>query len=283
MISLDNVTFSYQKDDPTDVILSNISFEIKKGEFVGIIGHTGSGKSTLMQIVSGLLSPVSGRVVVLGKNLTASKVPAAQIRGKVGLVFQYPEHQLFAETVFDDIAFAPKNNGLSEAEVKDRVKEAMEMTGIDPSLSNCSPFDLSGGQKRRVAIAGVLAMHPEILILDEPAAGLDPAGRKEVFESILSFREKYGTTVLFVSHSMEEVAAFAERVMVLHQGKLFMDGTPQEIYHHSLQLEEIGLAVPEINRVIRLLKEKGLPVSEDILTLNDAICALSLLLGGDRP
>ncbi len=282
MISLNNVTFSYQKGSKEEVTLSNISAQINRGEIVGIIGQTGSGKSTLVQIISGLISPDSGIVSVLGKELTASKAPAAQIRGKVGLVFQYPEHQLFAESVFDDIAFGAQNQGLSPDEIRFRVNEAMELTGISPDLSELSPFDLSGGQKRRVAIAGVLAMHPEILILDEPAAGLDPLGRKEIFESILAFREKYGTTVLFVSHSMEEVASFAQRVLVLHAGKIFMDGTPKEVYKNAEQLESIGLSVPQINRVIRLLKEKGLPLSEDILTLSDAVSALSLLLGGEK-
>ena len=275
MIQLNHVTFSYMGSDPAArTALSDVTFSVAPGEIIGVIGHTGSGKSTLMQLICGLLSPTKGEVVVCGENLTESKAPASLIRGKVGLVFQYPEHQLFEETVYRDIAFAGKNLGLTDPEIDARVKEAMKLTGLSEELSTRSPFELSGGQKRRVAIAGVLAMHPEILILDEPAAGLDPAGQKEIFDSIRKFQKKYGTTVLFVSHSMEDVIRIADRVIALNHGTLVIDGKAREVFTHAEKLRACGLDLPEICRLVSALIDGGVPIERNILTLDEAISEL---------
>ena len=280
MINLSHVTFSYDPQSE-DVTLSDVSLSIAKGETVGVIGHTGSGKSTLMQIICGLMKVTTGKLVVCGKNLTASKTPAAEIRGKIGLVFQYPEHQLFEETIWDDIAFGAKNIGLSEPEVGERVQEAMGLVGLSLDLKDASPFEISGGQKRRTAIAGVLAMHPDILILDEPTAGLDPVGRHEIFQSIVEFQEKYQTTVLFVSHSMEDVASVAKRVLVMDHGRLVMDGKTADVYADVKKLRSYGLDVPKINRIMTGLKSEGIPIQTNVLTVPEAISELSRVFGRD--
>ena len=281
MIRFEHLSFSYDEcDGAKRAALCDLSFSVSEGEIIGIVGHTGSGKSTLAQLICGLLSPTEGKLFVCGKNLSECKSPAAAIRGEVGLVFQYPEHQLFEETVFRDIAFAGKNLGLSDFEIEERVKEAMQLTGISEDLRDRSPFELSGGQKRRVAIAGVLVMRPKILILDEPAAGLDPMGRKEIIHSILSFQKKYGTTLIFVSHSMEEVVRIAERALVFCEGRLSIDGSVQEVFSDPEKLRAIGLDVPIINQIVCEANELGVPVDRHILTMPEAVAELTAVLGG---
>ena len=261
------------------VALKDVSFAVEAGEFIGVIGHTGSGKSTLMQHMNGLLKPTAGSILLGGKDIWSDKATTRQSRFRVGLVFQYPEYQLFEETVYKDIAFGPKNMGLSKEEVDRRVREAAGFVGITDAQLAVSPFDLSGGQKRRVAIAGVIAMEPEVLILDEPTAGLDPEGREEILANIESYRKAKNATIMMVSHSMSDVARLANRLLVMRKGSLVMDGTPKEVFSHARDLLDMGLDIPPITRVFMKLQEMGLPV-EQVYTQEQAVAALTRLKGG---
>ncbi len=274
-IIIKNLTHKYNEGMPFEkTALKDINIEIKTGEFVGIIGHTGSGKSTLIQMFNGLIKPTMGQVLVNGEDINGDKVNKKEVRQKVGLVFQYPEYQLFEMTVKQDVAFGPKNLGLSEEEVNERVRYALNAVGLDESYDEKSPFELSGGQKRRVAIAGVLAMKPETLILDEPTAGLDPKGRNELFGQLQKMHEELGLTIVLISHSMEDVARYAEKLIVLYKGKVAYQGTPREVFAHGMKLEEIGLAMPQIRYVMAALKEKGMPIDTDVLTVEEAASQL---------
>ncbi len=253
--------------------LEDVSFSIDRGEFIGVIGHTGSGKSTLMQHLNGLLKPTSGSVLLNGKDIWSDKLFTRECRFRVGLVFQYPEYQLFEETVYKDIAFGPKNMGLSADEIDRRVREAAGFVGITQQQLEVSPFDLSGGQKRRVAIAGVIAMEPEILILDEPTAGLDPAGREEILANIEAYRQAKNATIMMVSHSMNDVARMADRLLVLCGAQLVMDGTPTEVFRNAQQLLDMGLDIPELTRLFLQLKMLGLPV-KPVYTMEQAVAQL---------
>ena len=259
--------------------LKDVSFQVERGEFIGIIGHTGSGKSTLMQQLNGLLKPTSGQVLLDGKDIWSDKKFTRQARFRVGLVFQYPEYQLFEETVYKDIAFGPRNMGLSKDEIDRRVREAADFVGIPESMLEVSPFDLSGGQKRRVAIAGVIAMEPEILILDEPTAGLDPKGREEILQNIEDYRRKHNATIMMVSHSMDDVARLTDRLLVLNGSHLAMDGTPAEVFARAEELVEMGLNIPQVTRVFLELKKMGLNV-DSVYTIDQAVKVLNQLRGG---
>ena len=258
IMKIENLNYIYNENTPFEKkALDNINLEIDQGEFIGLIGHTGSGKSTLVQHLNGLVKPTSGRIIIDGVDITEKKSNLKEIRQKVGLVFQYPEHQLFEETIYKDIAFGPKNLGLSKEEVEERVKESMEQVGLDfETLKDRSPFELSGGQKRRVAIAGVIAMHPKILVLDEPTAGLDPRGRDEVLGEILKIYKKRNITVILVSHNMEDIAKLVSRILVMDKGKLAMDNTPLEIFKRSDELKKIGLGIPQITEFMKRFYEK---------------------------
>lgn len=279
-IKIENLTHIYMPGTPFEKkALDDINLEIKDGEFVALIGHTGSGKSTLVQHLNGLLKPTSGTIIVNGNNITESKVKLSDVRKKVGLVFQYPEYQLFEETVEKDIAFGPKKLGLSETEILDRVKRAMEIVGLNyEKYREKSPFELSGGQKRRVAIAGVVAMEPQVLILDEPTAGLDPKGRDEILHQIKNLHNEYGMTIILVSHSMEDVAKLADRIVVMHNGKAILDGKPADVFKQIDLLESVGLAVPQVTYLIRELREKGFNISDEIFTIDQALSALLKIL-----
>ena len=259
--------------------LEDVSFSVERGEFIGIIGHTGSGKSTLIQHLNGLLKPTSGSIMLDGKDIWSDKKLTRQCRFRVGLVFQYPEYQLFEETVYKDIAFGPRNMGLSKEEIDRRVREAAKMVGLTEEQLNVSPFDLSGGQKRRVAIAGVIAMEPEVLILDEPTAGLDPEGREEILKNIEDYRKAKNATVMMVSHSMADVARLAQRLLVMNGAHLVMDATPMEVFRHAQELLEMGLDIPEITRVFLRLQQMGVPV-EPVYTIEQAVEVLTRLKGG---
>ena len=261
------------------IALDSVSFSVERGEFIGIIGHTGSGKSTLMQHLNGLLKPTSGHVLLDGKDIWADKATTRQSRFRVGLVFQYPEYQLFEETVFKDISFGPKNMGLDPKEVERRVLESAELVGLTREQLTVSPFDLSGGQKRRVAIAGVLAMEPEVLILDEPTAGLDPTGREEILQNIENYRRVKNATVMMVSHSMNDVARLTDRLLVMKDARLVMDGTPEQVFARAQELLEYGLDIPEITRLFLQLREKGLDVPL-VYTRQQAVAVLKGLKGG---
>lgn len=271
-IQVKNLSYIYGEGSPFESIaLDNISLNMQEGEFIGLIGHTGSGKSTLVQQFNGLLKPSRGEVWVDEINTKDKDAVKKGLRQKVGLVFQYPEHQLFEETVFKDVAFSPKNMGCSEEEIQTRVEYGLNCVGLDPKeFSERSPFDLSGGQKRRVAIAGVLAMRPDFLILDEPTAGLDPQGREEILEEIRGIFEEYKITILLVSHSMEDIARLATRIIVMHKGKAVLDDTPKNIFRQRDILKGMGLDVPEIQECMVQLKEKGFLVKEDALTVEEA-------------
>lgn len=272
MIRLEHVSYTYTKGGPFEKkALDDISLHIRGGEFIGIIGHTGSGKSTLIQLLNGLLKPDSGEVYIDGKALGDKATKLRDIRFTVGLVMQYPEYQLFEETIEKDIAFGPKNMGLSDEEVKKRVEFASEVVGLKKELLDKSPFDLSGGQKRRAAIAGVLAMQPKVLILDEPTAGLDPAGRDEILTQIKDMHERMNLTVLLVSHSMEDVAALADRIIVMNGGHLAMADTPAQVFSHSAELTEMGLDIPGITSVADGLRAAGLPLKDGIYTVDAAL------------
>jgi len=271
-IKIENLTHVYMPKSPFEKIaLDNVSIEIEDGDFVALIGHTGSGKSTLIQHMNGLLKPSKGKILVDGIDITAKGVKLTDIRKKVGLVFQYAEYQLFEETIEKDIAFGPKNLGLSEEEISKRVKKSIEMVGLNYEVyKNKSPFDLSGGQKRRVAIAGVIAMEPKTLILDEPTAGLDPKGRDDVLRQIQRLHKEYGMTIILVSHSMEDVAKIALKVVVMNEGKVVLQGTPKEIFKEIETLEKIGLGVPQVTYLMQALKAKGFKVSENAYTIEQA-------------
>ncbi len=248
------------------VAIDDINIEIPHGQFVGLIGHTGSGKSTFIQHLNGLLKPSSGTVTVDGEDINADKLATKNVRSKVGLVFQYPEYQLFEETVYADIAFGPKNMGLDDAQIDERVREAAHFVGVPDEHFDKSPLELSGGQKRRIAIAGVIAMRPGVLILDEPTAGLDPAGCKQILRNICDYREKTGSTVIIVSHSMNEVACLADRLVVFNHGAIRFDGTPEEVFSQPEELRSIGLAVPAATELAMELRRLGVPVSGSIYT-----------------
>ena len=261
IIQVDNLTYIYSQGTPWEhTALDGVSFSIERGEFVGIIGHTGSGKSTLIQQLNGLLKPTSGRILLDGTDIWTDKATTRQARFRVGLVFQYPEYQLFEETVYKDIAFGPKNMRLSPEEIDRRVREAAGFVGITQEQMQVSPFDLSGGQKRRVAIAGVIAMEPEVLILDEPAAGLDPEGREEILRNIDAYRRAKNATVIMVSHSMNDVARLTDRLLVLNGSKLAMDGTPEEVFARARELLDMGLDIPDVTRVFLELQKLGVNV-----------------------
>lgn len=284
-ICVENVSYIYGKGTPFEkAALSNVSLTIEKGEFIGIIGHTGSGKSTLIQHLNGLLHPTEGRVTVDGVDLAGKSKEALAKRHSVGMVFQYPEHQLFEETVAKDIAFGPHNQGYDEEEIKKRVKSAMKFAGIDYEMfAERSPFRLSGGQQRRVAIAGVIAMHPDFLILDEPSAGLDPVGRREIFSRIHSWYEKGVFSVILVSHNMDDIARLATRLLVMHEGRIILDGNPMDIFlHHRKELQDCGVDAPPLTQTLLYLKEKGIPVPEDAKTAKEAAEKMVTMLGGNR-
>lgn len=271
-IKIENLTHIYMPKSPFEKLaLDNVSLEIEDGDFVALIGHTGSGKSTIIQHMNGLLKPSKGKIIVDGIDITAKGVKLTDIRKKVGLVFQYAEYQLFEETIEKDIAFGPKNLGLSDGEISERVKRSMEMVGLEYEVyKNKSPFELSGGQKRRVAIAGVIAMEPKTLILDEPTAGLDPKGRDDILKQIQRLHKEYGMTIILVSHSMEDVAKIALKVMVMNHGKVVLKGTPKEVFKEVKTLEKIGLGVPQVTYLIQALRAKGFKVSDNAYTIEQA-------------
>lgn len=281
ILQVTNLKHTYSAGTPFEhVALDDVTFSVSRGEFIGVIGHTGSGKSTLMQHLNGLLKPTSGSVCLDGRDIWSDKALTRQSRFRVGLVFQYPEYQLFEETVYKDIAFGPKNMGLSQEEIDRRVREAAGFVGITEAQLRVSPFDLSGGQKRRVAIAGVIAMEPEVLILDEPTAGLDPEGREDILANIESYRRAKNATIMMVTHSMSDVARMAERLLVMNGSKLVMDGAPKEVFARAQELLDMGLDIPEITRVFMKLAQMGLPV-EPVYTMEQAVQALTKLRGGD--
>lgn len=278
-IELENISYVYSKGTPYEVTaLDNVSVAIEEGSITGIIGHTGSGKSTFVQLLNGLERASGGRVLLDGKDIWENPKEIGRIRFRVGLVMQYPEYQLFEETIREDIAFGPKNMGLDKKEIEERVLMAADFVGLERELLDKSPFDLSGGQKRRAAIAGVIAMKPEVLVLDEPAAGLDPLGRDAIFGSLVNYRNETGATVVIVSHSMEDMARFCENVIVLSHSKVVMNGKCSEIFSKADFLEEIGLDVPQITGCMKLLLERGIQVSDGIYTVEDAVRELSHLL-----
>lgn len=276
LLEVKNISYSYSKGTPFEKkAITDVSFSVEKGEFIGIIGHTGSGKSTMMQMLDGLLKPDSGSVFLEGKDINSDKKITREARFKVGLCFQYPEYQLFEETVAKDIAFGPRNMGLSESEIKQRVAKAASFVNLDNSLLDRSPFDLSGGQKRRAAIAGVMAMLPEILILDEPAAGLDPVGRKEILSMISEYRRSTGATVMMVTHSMETAALVSDRIFVLHHGSLAFTGTPKEVFSHADELISMGLDVPVSTKIVAELRKNGIDIPTDVYTVERCAEVLS--------
>jgi len=280
ILEIKNLNYVYSAGTPFEhKALENVSFRVNRGEFIGIIGHTGSGKSTLMQQLNGLLKPTSGSVILDGQDIWSDKKLTRQARFRVGLVFQYPEYQLFEETVYRDIAFGPKNMGLSEEEVDRRVREAAACVGLTEKQLEVSPFDLSGGQKRRVAIAGVIAMEPEVLILDEPTAGLDPMGRAEILGNIEAYRKSRNATIMMVSHSMEDVARLTDRLLVMSGSHLVMDGTPAEVFVHAQELLDMGLNIPQVTQVFLNLKQLGLDVP-NVYTIDQAVDVLKRLKGG---
>ena len=280
ILQVKNLTHTYSAGTPFEhKAIDNMNFSVERGEFIGIIGHTGSGKSTLMQHLNGLLKPTSGQVLLDGEDIHHDKKFTRQARFRVGLVFQYPEYQLFEETVYKDIAFGPKNMGLKEEEIDRRVREAAKLVGLTEKQLEVSPFDLSGGQKRRVAIAGVIAMEPEVLILDEPTAGLDPASRAGILENIETYRKTKNATIMMVSHSMNDVARLTDRLLVLCGSKIAMDGPPAEVFTRADELLKMGLDIPDITRVFLRLKQMGLPL-EPVYTIDQAVAAVKKLKEG---
>ena len=259
--------------------LKDVNLEIGDGQFIGLIGHTGSGKSTLIQHFNGLLKATSGDLLYNGESIYAPGYDMKQLRSRVGLVFQYPEHQLFEVDVFSDVCFGPRNQGLPEEEVKERAREALALVGMDESFYEQSPFELSGGQKRRVAIAGVLAMHPEVLILDEPTAGLDPRGRDEILGQIEKLHRERGMTIILVSHSMEDVARYADRLIVMNHGEKIFDDTPRNVFRHYRELEAIGLAAPQVTYIVQALRREGIPIDDSLITVEEARDAILQLVG----
>ena len=280
ILQVQNLNYIYSIGTPFQhQALSDVSFSVNRGEFIGVIGHTGSGKSTLMQQLNGLLKPTSGKILLDGKDIWSDKKLTRQARFRVGLVFQYPEYQLFEETVYKDIAFGPKNMGLKADEIDRRVREAAAIVGLTEAQLEVSPFDLSGGQKRRVAIAGVIAMEPEVLILDEPTAGLDPQGREGILQNIEDYRRTHNATIMMVSHSMDDVARLTDRLLVLNGSHIAMDGTPAEVFTRAEELVEMGLNIPQVTRVFLQLKKLGLDV-EPVYTVEQAIESLRRIKGG---
>lgn len=270
-IILDHVSHVYEKDtEMAAYALKDVSLTIPDGQFIGLIGHTGSGKSTLVQHLNGLLAPTSGTVYYNGRDIHEEGYDKKELRSKVGLVFQYPEHQLFEIDVFSDVCFGPKNLGLSQKEVELRAFEALYQVGFPEEYYYQSPFDLSGGQKRRAAIAGVLAMKPEVLILDEPTAGLDPRGRDEILDQIAKLKTEMGITVVLVSHSMEDIAKYVDRIIVMNRGSVLFDDIPKEVFRHYKELEAVGLAAPQITYIMQMLHERGMAVKTDVTTLEEA-------------
>ena len=282
-ITVENLSFVYSANTPFEVkALDNVSVNIEENCITGIIGHTGSGKSTLVQMFNGLLKPTSGRILLDGKDIWAKGTKMSDVRYEVGLVMQYPEYQLFEETVEADIAYGPRNMGLDEDEIKRRVLETADLVGLDRDNLKKSPFDLSGGQKRRAAIAGIMAMRPKVLVLDEPSAGLDPAGKSSIFEGIKNYAEFSGAAVVIVSHSMDDMAKYCENIIVMSHSRVAMTGKRNEIFSRGDELEEIGLGVPQMTYLMRLLADKGVNVPKDIYTVEDAENALAALIGGAR-
>ncbi len=282
-IELKGVSYLYGGGTPFEKkAIDNVSVSIPEGSITGIIGHTGSGKSTLVQMFNGLLRPMEGSILLDGRDIWSEPKKMHDIRFRVGLVFQYPEYQLFEETVAKDIAFGPKNMGLSQTEIDTRVESAAKFCGLDERILQKSPFELSGGQKRRVAIAGVMAMTPEVLVLDEPAAGLDPQGRSDIFGGICEYRRKTNSTVIIVSHSMEDIARYCDRVIVMSKGKVWAEGNCEEIFTRSEELEKIGLSVPQISRMFRMMRDRGFDIGKNIYTVGEAYRALlPYFKGGD--
>ena len=281
IIRVDNLTHTYGQDTPfCRSAVKGVSLDIMEGEFLGIIGHTGSGKSTLIQHLNGLLQPTGGKIYLEDRDIWADPKKIRDVRFQVGLVFQYPEYQLFEETVYKDISFGPKNMGLSQQEIDRRVRDAAAFVGLDESLLDKSPFELSGGQKRRVAIAGVIAMEPRVLILDEPSAGLDPAGRRSLLENIRAYHRQKGTTVVMVSHSMDEVAENVDRIIVLADAGVVMSGTPHEVFSRAEELVAVGLNVPQVTRVAMELRRRGVAIDPAVYTVAELRQALSALKGG---
>jgi len=280
-IELKNVSLIYSKDTPFEkTAVSDMTFAFERGVTIGMIGHTGSGKSTVAQILNGLLRPTDGDVIVMGKNIWDEPKKIKEVHFKVGLVFQYPEYQLFEETVRADISFGPKNMKLDDKEIEKRVAEAAEFVGISDQMLDRSPFDLSGGEKRRVAIAGVIAMRPDVLILDEPAAGLDPRGRDEILTRISKYRAETDSTVIMISHSMEDMARYCDKLLVMNNGKPYLYGTPAEIFSDPARIESIGLGVPQVTKLMERLREMGCDVSTSVYTVEDAEAEIIRAIGG---
>ena len=270
-IILENISYTYSPGTAYEIhALKDINLEIRDGQFIGLIGHTGSGKSTLVQHLNGLVKATSGHIYFNGEDIYAQDYDMRRLRSKVGLVFQYPEHQLFEVDVLSDVCFGPKNQGLSREDAEERARQALRMVGISEEYEKQSPFELSGGQKRRVAIAGVLAMEPEILILDEPTAGLDPRGRDEILDQISLLHKERGITVILVSHSMEDVAKYVERIIVMNQGEVMYDDAPREVFRHYKELESVGLAAPQVTYIMHTLKDRGFDVDENATTIEEA-------------
>jgi len=283
-IVVENLTYVYDEGTPFQTTaLEKINLSIEKGEFIGLIGHTGSGKSTLIQHFNGLIKPSSGRIIINGLDISGEKVKLSELRKKVGLVFQYPEYQLFEETVYKDIAFGPSNLGADDKEIERRVKYAMDLVNLDfETYKEKSPFELSGGQKRRVAIAGVLAMEPEVIILDEPTAGLDPRGRDEILRQIKRLHDEHQVTVILVSHSMEDISRLANRIIVMHQGRIELVGSKEEVFSHGDRLEAIGLGLPQILYLVKALREKGMAIDPGVINFDGVKRMLIDRLGGLR-
>ena len=280
MIKIENLNYIYSQGTAYERhALKDISLEIPDGQFIGIIGHTGSGKSTLTQHLNGLLKAASGRILVDGKNIYEEGYNMKELRSHVGLVFQYPEHQLFEVDVITDVQFGPKNLGLSPQEARERAEKALSLVGLDPSFYEKSPFELSGGQKRRAAIAGIIAMHPKVLILDEPTAGLDPRGRDEILDLVSYLHREEGITVILVSHSMEDVANYVERIIVMNRGEIMYDDIPSHVFVHYRELEQVGLAAPQVTYIMQALKEKGWNVDPDVTTIAAARDEIMRTLG----
>ena len=278
-MKLKKVSYVYSEGDAFEKkALDEISLEIPDGQFIGIIGHTGSGKSTLIQHLNGLLRATSGAIYYDGENIYQEGYDMRTLRSKVGLVFQYPDHQIFEVYVFSDVCFGPKNLGLSKEEVEERAKKALTQVGLDESYYKKSPFELSGGQKRRVAIAGILAMHPQVLILDEPTAGLDPKGRDEILDQVALLQKERKITVILVSHSMEDVARYVDRIIVVNDGKILFDDTPKQVFQHYKELESVGLAAPQVTYVVKALKEKGWDIDTTATTVEEAKEAILLAI-----
>lgn len=270
-IRLEHINYIYSQGTAYEKqALKDISLELPQGQFVGVIGHTGSGKSTLIQHLNGLIKATSGALYYEGENIYDSGYDMKKLRSQVGLVFQYPEHQLFEVDVFTDVCFGPKNQGLSQAECEERAKEALELVGFPKKYYRQSPFELSGGQKRRAAIAGVLAMRPKVLVLDEPTAGLDPKGRDDILDQVAQLHTRTGMTVILVSHSMEDIARYVERIIVMNRGGKMLDGRPKEVFSHYRELEQVGLAAPQVTYIMHDLKEKGMDVRTDATTIEEA-------------